>query len=346
MDQITITDIAKMCGVGVTTVSRAINNHPDINSATKARILEVIKQTNYVPNNSARNLKRSESKTIAVLIKGITNPFFNPIISILEKEIKKRKHSFLLHKVEETEDEIGVAIELIKEKRLTGIIFLGGNFLHNEEKLQKVTVPFVLSTIGLAKGITSTNYSTISVDDFSESYKMVDYLCSLGHKKIAILTTSMDDISIGKLRYEGYKQALKDNNIEYCEKLVRPTKETNESYGMKSGYKTTLELLKSEEEFTALYAISDRLAVGACRALIDAGKQIPEDYSVAGFDGIDISEYYNPSITTIRQPAEQIAQESISILFKMINKEVTNYNKIFRAELVVRESTGTCQMNL
>ncbi len=346
MEEITITDIAKMCGVGVTTVSRAINNHPDINSATKARILEVIRETNYVPNNSARNLKRAESKTIAVLIKGITNSFFNPIISILEKEIKERKYSFLLHKVEETEDEIEVAIELVKEKRLTGIVFLGGNFLHNEGKLEKLTVPYVLSTIGLAKSRTSTNYSTVSVDDFEESYKMVDYLCNLGHKKIAILTTSMEDISIGKLRYEGYKQALKDNNIEYYKKLVRPTKETNESYGMKSGYKTTLELLKSKIEFTALYAISDRLAVGACRAIIDAGKKVPQDYSVAGFDGIDISEYYNPSITTIKQPAEQIAQESISILFKMINKEVTNYHKIFKAELVVRESTGICEINL
>jgi len=128
MAAITIKDIAKMCGVGVTTVSRAINNHPDINEKTKARIMKVIKENHYIPNNSARNLKRSNSKTIAVLIKGITNPFFNKSIKIFEKEIKDKKYSFILQRVEEKQDEIEVAIELAKEKRLRGIVFLGGRF--------------------------------------------------------------------------------------------------------------------------------------------------------------------------------------------------------------------------
>lgn len=339
MHTITIKDIAKMCGVGVTTVSRAINNHPDINEETKAMVMKVIKENNYVPNNSARNLKRSASKTIAVLIKGITNPFFNHMIKVFEEETKRKKYSFILQRVDENQDEIDVAIELEKEKRLKGIVFLGGYFSHSEEKLNQLTVPFVLSTIGMTAEFNPKKYSSVSVDDFKESYKIVNYLCDMGHKKIAIITAPMDDVSIGKLRYEGYKKALEDRGLEVNKNLVRCMREDIETYTMENGYLVTKELLKSKEEFTAIYAISDSLAIGACKAIFEAGKTVPEDYSVAGFDGLDIGFYYNPSITTIRQPVEEIAYETIKILFDLIHKKITHAHKVFPAELVVREST-------
>lgn len=339
METITIKEVAKMCGVGISTVSRAINNHPDINEETKAKIMQVIKENHYVPNNSARNLKRSASKTIAVLIKGITNPFFNQMIRVFEQEIQKKKYSFILHRVDEHQDEIEVAIELEKEKRLKGIVFLGGYFSHSKEKLEQLTVPFVLSTIGMMKESDEYEYSSVSVDDFNESYKIVDYLCKIGHKKIAIISASMEDVSIGKLRYEGYKKALEDHNIELNERLVWRMKEDLESYSMDNGYFVTKELLESKEEFTAIYAISDSLAIGACKAIFEAGKIVPDDYSVAGFDGLDISFYYNPSITTIRQPVQEIAEETIKILFDLMNNKITKEHKTFAADLIVREST-------
>jgi DNA-binding LacI/PurR family transcriptional regulator len=339
MDRITIIDIAKMCGVGVTTVSRAINNHPDINQETKEMIMQVIKENHYIPNNSARNLKRGASKTIAVLIKGITNPFFNQMIKVFEEEIQRKKYSFILQRVDEHQDEIDVAIELEKEKRLKGIVFLGGYFSHSKEKLTQLTVPFVLSTIGMTTEFEPNDYSSVSVDDYKESYKMVDYLCSLGHRKIAVITAPMEDVSIGKLRYEGYKKALKDHGVDFDIKLVRIMKDNIESYTMENGYAVTKELLELNVEFTAIYALSDSLAVGACKAIFEAGKSVPEDYSVAGFDGLDISFYYNPSITTMKQPVVEIAEETIKILFDLIQKKTTHSHKIFPAELIVRDST-------
>ncbi|OAB38395.1 LacI family DNA-binding transcriptional regulator [Paenibacillus glacialis] len=339
MERITIIDIAKMCGVGVTRVSRAINNHPDINEETKTMIMQVIKENHYIPNNSARNLKRAASKTIAVLIKGITNPFFNHMIKVFEEEIKRKKYSFFLQRVDENQNEIDVAIELEKEKRLKGIVFLGGYFSHSKEKLTQLTVPFVLSTIGMAEDVEPNEYSSVSVDDFKESYKLVDYLCNLGHTKIATITANMEDVSIGKLRLEGYKKALEAHGLDYNPNLVRYMKEEIESYTMENGYEVAKELLESKEEFTAIYAISDSLAIGACKAIFEAGKRVPEDYSVAGFDGLDISFYYNPSITTIKQPVGEIAQETIRILFDLINKKITHAHKTFPAELIIRDST-------
>lgn len=339
METITIKDIARLCGVGVSTVSRAINDHPDINQETKNMIMQVIKENNYIPNNSARNLKRSDSRTIAVLIKGISNPFFSSMIKIFESEIQKKKYSFILHRVEEQEDEIDVAVELVKEKRLRGIVFLGGHFSHTAEKLEQVKVPFVLSTIGVTENISNRDFAAIAVDDLKESYKMVDYLCKLGHKKIAIISACMADESIGKLRLEGYKMALADNHIPYDANLVRIMRDDIETYTMKNGYEVTKELLSSGEEFSAIYAISDSLAIGACRAITEAGKRVPEDYSVAGYDGLDIGLYYNPSLTTIRQPVEEMAYESIRMLFDLIHKKTTPNSQIFPAELMVGEST-------
>jgi len=341
MSTVTIVDIAKMCNVGVTTVSRAINNHPDISQETKAMILACIKENNYVPNNSARNLKRSASKTIAVLIKGINNPFFSSMIRVIENEIRKHRYSFHLQRVDPDQDEIEVAIELVKEKRLKGIVFLGGYFSHTRERLEQLTVPFILSTVGMTEEVERDLYSSVSVDDFHESYKMVQYLIELGHRNIAIIAASEDDRSIGKLRLDGYKQALADNGLPYQEQLVRHMKGNIENYSMANGYAVTTELLQSGADFTAIFAISDSLAIGACKALFDMGKKVPDDYSVAGFDGLDISHYYNPSITTIRQPLDEIATESIRILFELINKKIPPVHKTFPAELIARDSTAS-----
>lgn len=338
MTSITIVDIARICGVGVTTVSRAINNHPDISPETKEMILKVIKEHNYVPNNSARNLKRSASKTIAVLIKGITNPFFSRMIQVFEQQVKEKRYMFHLQHVDHHQDEIDVAIELIKEKRLKGIVFLGGHFSHSQEKLEQLKVPFVLSTVGMTEELERSRYSFVAVDDFKESYKMVDYLCNQGHQKIAIITSDLDR-SIGDLRLQGYKAALEAHGIPYRDNLVRRMKEDIEKYTLANGYAVAKELLASGEEFTAIYAISDLLAIGACKALIEAGLKVPDDCSVAGFDGLDLSFYYNPSITTIRQPVDDIAKETIRILFQLINKKATQAYKVFPAELIVREST-------
>ena len=338
METITIKDVAKLCGVGVSTVSRAINNHPDINKETKAMIMEVIKEQNYIPNNSARNLKRSNSNTIAVLIKGISNPFFSSMIKTFESEIKRKKYSFILQRVDNKEDEIDVAIELVKEKKLKGIVFLGGYFSHSDEKLRQLSVPFVLSTIGTTQKLDKAICSSVSVDDFKESYKIVDYLCKLGHTKIAIITPK-DDESIGNLRFNGYEKALNDNGIVVNKNLIGYMKDEIESYSMENGYVVTKELLELREDFTAIYAICDSCAIGACKAIFDAGKKIPEDYSVAGFDGLDIAHYYNPSITTIRQPVEEMAEVTIKILFDVIRNRTAEQHKTFKGELVIGQST-------
>lgn len=347
----TIKDIAKICGVGVSTVSRAINNHPDINPDTREMILKVIKEHNYIPNNSARNLKRTQAQAIAVLIKGISNPFFSRMIEIIEQETQLKKYTFILQRVEENEDELNVALELVKEKKLKGIIFLGGMVRHTYGKLQQLGVPFVISTSGYMAGAEKdgrhaqkADWSFVTVDDYGESYKIVDYLCGIGHKKIVILAADIKDDSIGKLRYEGYLQALKDNNIRPDRQLVCHMDGDVDRYSIQTGYRLMKKLLDKTSDFTAVYAIADSLAIGACRAVIELDKRIPDDISVAGFDGLEIGAYYNPSLTTIRQPVEKIAKETVDLLFHIIQKGGVNRQVVLPGELVIRESTKELKM--
>lgn len=342
MGEMTIKDIAKRCGVGVGTVSRAINNHPDISQATKEMILDTIKATGFIPNNSARNLKRTDARCIAIIVKGITNFFFADMIRIFEQEIQKNEYAMVLRQVEAYEDEVECALELIQEKRLRGIIFLGGAFIHDELQLQKIKIPFIFSAIGLDETERGRKmaYSNIALDDREESCKLIHYLLKQGYHKIAIITEGTEKPSVGQLRLEGYRRAYAQAGIPVKENLIFYVDEAIEHYSMKNGYYTMQRILHSDTKFDAVFAISDAIAIGACRAIREAGLQIPQDVAVAGYDGIELGEYFMPRLTTIKQPVADMALQTIQLLLAVIEGKRKPEHIIFPGELVIKESTG------
>lgn len=358
MSDTTIRDIAKQCGVSVSTVSRALNNHPDIRPDTKEMIMKVIKETGFVPNDSARYLKRSEANSIALLVKGITNPFFSTMIRVMEDMAHNRGFMTILRHVRDEEDEVTVAQALIKERRLKGIVFLGGKFVHDQNVLDQLDVPFIFSTIGNVVSVDENTgeiqeigpegrqgrhmirYANIAVDDVEASCRAVEYLISLGHKKIGIITEGLDCPSVGQLRLRGYKKALEEHGLSCEERLIFEAREGIEHYSMPNGYNGARTLLQADPDMTAVFCISDVLAVGACRAITEMGRAIPADISVIGYDGIELGSYYNPRLTTIQQPVEQIAEKTIAMLFDMMENKAKPQNLIMPAELVIRDSTG------
>lgn len=184
-------------------------------------------------------------------------------------------------------------------------------------------------------------FSNIAVDDRMESQKMTEYLLKLGHRRIALIT-ERSDLPIGRLRTEGFRRAFDKYGISAPEELICYVQENIDHYSMENGYLTAKKLLESGQEVTAIYAVADSLAIGACRAVLEAGKRIPEDISVAGYDGIELGEYYNPRLTTIKQPVEEIAKKTIRLLLDVIGERKEHQQIIFPAELVVGESTGPC----
>lgn len=340
MKTITIKDIARMAGIGVSTVSRVMNDHPDVSEKTKEKVLKVIEENHYVPNNSARNLKRTDINAIGILVKAIDNPFFSKMIRVYEREIHNERYDFFLEHVDDAQDEIDVAARLAKEKRLKGVIFLGGHFNRSKKELSKVPVPYVLSTLGMEDHLLDDILASyISVNDRLESRKMVEYLCSLGHRDIAFLAGTEKSETIVELRLKGYEEALAAYDIPINPDHIVHMSDAYPSFSMESGYHMMNELMSRDTKVTAIFAISDIVAVGAMKAIFEAGKRVPRDYAVAGFDGLDNSYYSEPSITTIEQPLEHIAKESTKMLFAMIRTNQPVKNQVLEGKLVKRAST-------
>ena len=324
MSNLNIKDIARIAGVGVSTVSRVLNNHPDVNEGTRKKILKVIEDYNYIPNNSARNLKRNESKNIGVLVKGIFNPFFAKIIKSIEAKIDEEGYSMILHYNDDNSNDIETALELIKEKRLKGLVCLGGYFDNiDEDRLKSLKTPIVLASSNVSENMDKGLFSSVKIQNKKATFKAVDYLCKLGHRRIGIISTGEADRSIGKMRIQGYKEALSDNNIEY----EGDFHEIGE-YTFESGFNAMNRLLDKNLKLTAVFVTSDIMAIGASKAILSRGMIIPDDISVIGFDGIEYAEYFHPSITTIKQPQEEIGNKSIGIIFDIIKNNEDHRHEI------------------
>lgn len=330
-----IKDIARLAGVGVSTVSRVINEHPDVKDETREKILKIIKESNYIPNNSARILKKNNTNNIGVLVKGVFNPFFSEMINIIGNRINEAGYTMILQQNDyATEDDVDNLIAFVKEKRLQGIICLGGNFLNiNDESFQFLDIPVVLTSVNTLSKESKSKFSSIGIDNVLAAKASIQYLIDKGHRNIGILLGEKNDVGISGLRLEGYKKALEENNIPYSEENVFIG-----DYDYSGAYRVTKEIINNRKDITAIFSISDIMAVGAAKSVIDQGLQVGEDISIMGFDGMDISKYYNPGITTVKQPKKNMANNSIDLLLALLAKKEDHKHIIFETKIIERES--------
>ncbi|MGU8433907.1 LacI family DNA-binding transcriptional regulator [Clostridium perfringens] len=330
-----IRNIARLAGVGVSTVSRVINEHPDVKDETREKILKIIKESNYIPNNSARILKKNNTNNIGVLVKGVFNPFFAEMINIIGNRINEAGYTMILQQNDyATEDDVDNLIAFVKEKRLQGIICLGGNFLNiNDESFQFLDIPVVLTSVNTLSKESKSKFSSIGIDNVLAAKASIQYLIDKGHRNIGILLGEKNDVGISGLRLEGYKKALEENNIPYSEENVFIG-----DYDYSGAYRVTKEIINNRKDITAIFSISDIMAVGAAKSVIDQGLQVGEDISIMGFDGMDISKYYNPGITTVKQPKKNMANNSIDLLLALLAKKEDHKHIIFETKIIERES--------
>ncbi|MDK0751121.1 LacI family DNA-binding transcriptional regulator [Clostridium perfringens] len=330
-----IKDIARLAGVGVSTVSRVINDHPDVKDETREKILKIIKESNYIPNNSARILKKNNTNNIGVLVKGVFNPFFAEMINIIGNRINEAGYTMILQQNDyATEDDVDNLIAFVKEKRLQGIICLGGNFLNiNDESFQFLDIPVVLTSVNTLSKESKSKFSSIGIDNVLAAKASIQYIIDKGHRNIGILLGEKNDVGISGLRLEGYKKALEENNIPYSEENVFIG-----DYDYSGAYRVTKEIINNRKDITAIFSISDIMAVGAAKSVIDQGLQVGEDISIMGFDGMDISKYYNPGITTVKQPKKNMANNSIDLLLALLAKKEDHKHIIFETKIIERES--------
>lgn len=313
-----IKDIARICGVGVSTVSRVINNSGPVSEATRKKVMDAVNTYNFIPNSSAQNLKIAQSKNIALLVKGITNPFFNKIIRVIEQKAALRGYPLFIQNVDEISNELDIAIQETKSRNLSGVIVLGGYYAYSAEKFRQLGIPCVLVTVEAGKEVDNSLYSSVRIDDEHEGFCATEYLINMGHRKIGFLFNNPSETTTpNAMRYYGYLRALKEYSIPFDPNLVAVFSASNES-GFDVGFQLMKQLYAKNRDMTAVFAFADVLAIGAAKAIYSLGLRVPDDISVMGFDGIEMAEYYQPSLDTIYQPASEMALSSIDILFDMM----------------------------
>ena len=335
----TIKDIAKICGVSVSTVSRVLNEHPDVSEANREKVLAVVRELHYVPNNSARDLVKSPSDAIGLVVRGVGNPFFTGVIRAIGEACEAAGYTMVLHQIRSGEDELRAGAELARSKRLRGLILLGGCFDYTPEQIAGLGIPFVCCTYTNSFGtLPADAYSSVSIDDRQAAYKIVSMLTQRGHRNIAVILNSVEDHSISQLRYKGYCQALQECGVEVDPELVEETV----TFEMSDGYAGMERLMSRRDDFTAVFVISDALAVAAMKALHDHGKRVPEDCSVVAIDGIEMSSYSVPTLTTLVQPQQEMGEKAVQILVDMIEGRAGNRHLLL--DTTTREGGSVCSV--
>ena len=311
----TIKDIAKQCSVSVSTVSRVLNDRPDVSEDVRRKVLSAIKNSNYIPNNSARDLVRTKSDAVGLVVRGVSHPFYTDIIRAIERTITDAGFTMVMQQIGTCDDEVKCGAVMEREKRLQGIVFLGGRFDYTPADLAMLNVPFVCCSYSNRYGtLIEGEYSSVSIADGDTAQQAVEELYRHGHRRIAALISRPNDQSISQLRYEGYVQALESHGIPVDPDLVICTG----GFGAKDAYRAVQKKMAENVDFTALFAIADSMAIGAMRALMDAGRRIPEDCSVIAIDGLELSAYIEPPLTTLCQPMEEMGRRSAEILLDMV----------------------------
>lgn len=330
----TIKDLAAKTGYAVATVSRVLNNHPNVSEKARQVIMKEVERSGFQLNVNAKQLKQQHATTILVVVKGTANELFGELLESIQSQIAGTRYPMAVVYLDEDENEVRRAVQLCREKKPLGILFLGGNTHNFEADFDKIDVPCVVVTNDMS-GVKYPNLSSVSVDSRQACRKAVNSLIDQGHRRIVMVGGERVLSDTGRQRFEGCLQAMQERGVEFDAELdYRGVR-----FSYQDGYDATRSLLECGREFTALFASADVMAIGAIRALRDAGKRVPEDVSVVGFDGLPLGSFLVPQLTTIVQPVQQMAQRSVEMLITSIEEGSEAKHETVSFSLCSREST-------
>jgi LacI family transcriptional regulator len=333
---VTITDIAQEVGVSARTVSLALNNQGRISTATRERILQVAKDRNYHPNTLARGLVTRQTYLLGVVVPYLTSSFFANIISGIEEQSIGSGYDILLGNTSMSLEAEKGAIQRMVNRKVDGIICCPDpRFFEFYQGLVTTGIPIV----EIMTHVKGTDAASILVDDMDGGRMATAHLLDLGHRNIGFLRYNADYYEEIRLRNEGYRRALIARGIS----LDLERYETASDLTLDGSYDAARQLLERNPGMTAIFAPTDLAAVGAVKACLDAGKQVPWDVSVVGYDDVDFARcQVRYPLTTISQPKEEVGRAAYQMIQKLIRGEGVA-SITLRASLVVRATTAAAR---
>ena len=309
----TIKDLSARTGYSVGTVSRVLNDQPNVSEKARKAILDAARECGFQLNTNAQQLKKQHTNSILVVVKGISNQLFASLVEAMQSRIARTGHPLIVEYMDEDANEVLHALRLCREKKPLGVLFLGGNRENFLADFDKIGRPCVLVTND-AEGLDFPNLSSVCSDNRMAARAAIDSLVELGHRQIAVIGGDYRISDTTRLRFMGCMDAFEKHGIEFDPELDYES--VHFSYA--DGYWAARDLLDRDRKFTAIFAMSDVMAIGAIRALQDRGKRVPEDVSVMGFDGLAIGEYTVPRLATVCQDVDALAIHSIHMLLDNI----------------------------
>jgi LacI family transcriptional regulator len=326
----TIYDVARLAGVSTATVSRALNGTGQIAPATRVAIDAAVEQLGYRPNTIARSLVTKSTQTIALLLPDITNPFYAALVSGIQQRALEAGHTMLLCTTEGDAEREEQYLNLLRAKQVDGAL-VDGLRLPPDRIARFVRDGFPI--VCLDRDVDSTSVPLVQVDNRLGARMATEHLLSLGHTRIAHVA-GPPDLGISEQRVDGYREALAAAGLIPDPGLIATGGFTEEG-----GYRATRQLMG--RGFGAVFAANDLSAVGVICALAEQGWRVPDDVSVVGFDDLRLSAFTTPPLTTIRQPAAEIAERATELLLDLAGGgHVHEQLHLLPPELVVRGSTA------
>ncbi|MBR7801095.1 LacI family DNA-binding transcriptional regulator [Undibacterium sp. FT137W] len=328
-----MSDIARLAGVSTATVSRALNKSPLINEETRTRIEQLAKSLNYSINVGAQNLRLKQNRTVAVVVpfdsvtrQHLSDPFFLGILGSIADALTDRGYDMLLTRV--SADELDTAAQIYDTGRAIGVILIG-QWRHHDQLNQMAArrVPIVVWGAQIPQQL----YLTVGSDNLAGGRLATEHLLQKGRRRIAFF----GDVLLPEVadRFEGYRQALRDFQIPFDEKLVVPAVFTEE--GGRNAVRT---LLERKLVFDGLFACSDLLAMTAINSFREIGMTVPEDVAVVGYDDIELARYFHPALTTVRQPIAAAGEALVAAVLSLADAR-PSVPVLLQTELIARASS-------
>jgi LacI family transcriptional regulator, repressor for deo operon, udp, cdd, tsx, nupC, and nupG len=325
-----IQQVAKQAGVSVATVSRVLNGQNTVSTKTRLKVEDAIKKLNYEPSMLGRNLRNSESRLLLILIPTISNPFYLEVIKGIETVAISQNYNILLCETDSNPEKENIFFDLVRKKMADGIISMDPAV--NVETLKKLAEKYAIIQCSEYEECSGIPYVTI--DNEEASYRAVKHLIQIGHEKIALMNSD-EKFLYARQRKMGYKRALEENGITINPNYIIHTQQL----GFENGQQAMKKILNLHDRPTAIFAVSDLLAIGALKEINASGLHVPKDIAVVGFDKIDFSNMTNPTLTTIAQPMYKMGTVAAKMLIDKIRGEEVE-SILLDHELVIRESTS------
>lgn len=328
---VTIYDVAREAGVSMATVSRVVNNNPNVKPQTRKKVFEAIERLGYRPNAVARGLASKKTTTVGVVIPDISNSIFAEVARGIEDIANMYHYNIILCNADKRKEKEIRVINTLLEKQVDGLLFMGGAVTDEHvQAFKTANVPIVLCATTDEQG----TIPSVDIDHEAAAFDAVTALIDKGHTSIAMISGTLQDPANGFARFQGYKRALETAGLAYDESLVRVG-----NYRYESGIEAMKYFLELADKPTAVFSATDEMAIGAIHAIQDFGLKVPEDISVISVDNSRAASMVRPQLTSVAQPMYDIGAVSMRLLTKLMKKESVEHSKVVLPhELISRQS--------